>query len=131
MKVKMCDYYKDVYTISEVEQARRVIKAAKEDTATAKEYAARAIREVIRNTDYWDFEILKAEATATKNNGIEYGGYCDGSGYFDVNLEITAELGLFKGFLKVWANVSDIWQIDGEQNIAGLFEVFWYKPERN
>lgn len=133
MKVQLEQFYKDVYTVAELEQAKAVIKSAKEDTASAKDYAAVAVREVFRANRMFDgFELLKVEAHTEKNITMAYDGYCEGSGFMDVCLEIIAKVdGVFGDFLEVSARVSDIWNIDGENNIAALFYVKWYKLKRD
>lgn len=123
MKVTYESYFEDIYTVSELKQAKAVIKAAKEDTCTAADYAGAAMREYFRTTgEAYSFEILKAEATTHKNNGIAYDGFCDGSGFMDVQIEAIAHIP-YIGFALISAMLSDIWNIDGEQNIGGLFYV--------
>lgn len=131
MKVTLELYYEDIYTVSELRQAKAVIKAAKEDTCTAAEYAAAAMREYLRTAgEYYSFEILKAEATTHKSNSIAYDGFCDGSGYMDVQIEAIAFIP-YIGFALIVAMLSDIWNIDGEHNIGGSFYVERYDRRKN
>lgn len=130
MKVKLEDNYRDIYTVAEYEQAKRVIEASKEDTMPAKEYAIMAVREVLRaNCEFANWEILKVTAETCKNLSIAWDGFCEGSGLFDVLLSITVKLS-FTQFAEIYAKMSDIWQIDGESNIAGLFDVWRYNLVR-
>ena len=123
MKVILEDNYKDIYTVAEYEQAKRVIEAAKEDTMPTKEYAIMAVREVLRaNDEFADYELLKVEAQTVKNSYIGWDSFCSDSGLFDVGLTITAKLSWCE-FIEICAYLSDIWSIDGESNIAGCFNV--------
>ena len=44
-------------------------------------------------------------------------------------LSITVKLS-FTQFAEIYAKMSDIWQIDGDSNIAGLFDVWRYNLVR-
>lgn len=112
MKVTMPTMYEDIYTVSEAKNARAVIKAAKDDGMTAKEYADRAIRHCRELRHVFAWEVLKVEATAEKHLALEWDRYGEGSGLFDVLLTITAQT--TNGFVVLYAWVTDIWETSEE-----------------
>lgn len=130
MKVTLEQYYRDVYTVAELEQAKAVIKAEKDDTMTPTQYAQQAVREWLRvNARREWFNVVFAEATTKKAPCIEYDRICDGSGFIDVEIHAVAVASLHS-VIEIWANLSDIWSIDGELSIGATFFVCEYKNER-
>lgn len=128
MKVKLERNYKRYYTVEEYEQAKVVIAAEKEDETKVTDYAEMAVREFCRVYHLTDSSILSVDTTTGKNRRA-YNAYTDSagneSGCMDVFLDIYAEIymeaddGLFKrAILNLSAMLSDIWQIDGETDIA-------------
>lgn len=120
MKVTLEKNYRKYYTLEDLDRAKRVIVAEKEDESTVKEWAEMAIREAIKNDDgiYEDYivEIFKAEAHTAKNHRVWNAyGYCDpeeaNTQDMDVWIEFAAELE--QGFIKGGAYLSDIWQTGG------------------
>ena len=120
MKVTLEKNYRKYYTLEDLDRAKRVIAAEKEDESTVKEWAEMAIREAIKNDDgiYEDYivEIFKAEAHTAKNHRVWNAyGYCDpeeaNTQDMDVWIEFAAELE--QGFIKGGAYLSDIWQTGG------------------
>ena len=51
MKVNLTENYKRIYTIEDLERAKKVIKCEKDDEETAKGWAEYAVREALKNTD--------------------------------------------------------------------------------
>lgn len=121
MKVTLEKNYRKYYTLEDLDRAKRVIAAEKEDESTVKEWAKMAICEAIKNDDgiYEDYivEIFKAEAHTAKNNRIwnQYSMSDDDpdheTGNMDVWIEFAAETE--KGYIKGGAYLSDIWQTGG------------------
>lgn len=121
MKVTLEKNYRKYYTLEDLDHAKRVIAAEKEDDCPVKEYAEMAIREALKNDDgiYEDYivEIFKAEAHTAKNNRI-WNQYCMSdddpdheTGNMDVWIEFAAELE--QGYIKGGAYLTDIWQTGG------------------
>ena len=111
MKVTFPKDYKNFYTVAEVEAAKQIIREMKEDTSTAAEEAAAAIREALKNTGDCLDEVLKAEATICKNNRI-WNQYGENTGMLDIMICGIAKTSL--GYIDVEATLSDIWQIGSE-----------------
>ena len=120
MKVTLEKNYRKYYTLEDLDRAKQVIAAEKEDESTVKEWAEMAIREAIKNdegipNDYI-VEIFKAEAHTAKNCRVWNAyGYIDpeeaNTQDMDVWIEFAAELG--QGYIKGGAYLSDIWQTGG------------------
>ena len=111
MKVTLPKNYREYYTLEDLDRAKLVIKAEKEDDCPIKEYAEMAVNHALKNKGDYLAEILKATAETTKNRDV-WDHYGEGSGRFDVWISATAET--MNGFVKVSAYLSDIWQFDGE-----------------
>ena len=115
MKVTLPKDYKDIYTVSQVEVAKKVIASAKADEdgcfGDIKEWAmmaSRALAEV--HCDYCE-RVLEASAEVAGNSRIDWDGLCDGSQRFDIWISFTAETS--NGFIKGGAYLTDIWNISG------------------
>ena len=128
MKVTLEKNYRKYYTLEDLDRAKRVIAAEKEDESTVKEWAEMAIREAIKNDDgiYEDYivEIFKAEAHTAKNHRVWNAyGYCDpeeaNTQDMDVWIEFAAELE--QGFIKGGAYLTDIWQTGGTRYKQHMF----------
>lgn len=120
MKVTLEKDYRKLYTLDDLDRARKVIAAEKETDCTPKEYAEMAIREALKNddgiADDWIVEIFKAEAHTAKNCRVWNAyGYCDpeeaNTQDMDVWIEFAAETE--NGYIKGGAYLSDIWQTGG------------------
>ena len=107
MRVKLEKNYKDHYTISDLERAKAIIALEKEDEMTIKEWTEYAVREALKGKDDYFVEILKAEARTAKNCRA-WNLYNEESQDMDIWLKATAETD--KGFIKIGAYLSDIWQ---------------------
>lgn len=128
MKVTLEKNYRKYYTLEDLDHAKRVIAAEKEDESTVKEWAEMAIREAIKNDDgvYEDYivEIFKAEAHTAKNHRVWNAyGYCDpeeaNTQDMDVYIEFAAETE--KGYIKGGAYLTDIWQTGGTRYKQHMF----------
>ena len=107
MRVKLEDRYKEFYTVNDLESARALIRAAKEDEASAAEWAEYAVREALHDMRDSMREVIKASAHTAKNSRV-YNAYGDDSGYMDIWINAIAETDF--GFIKVGAYLSDLWQ---------------------
>lgn len=130
MKITLEQYYRDVYTVAELEQAKAVIKAEKDDTMTPTQYAQQAVREWLRvNARREWYNVIFAEATTKKAPCIEYNRICDDSGLIDVEIHAIAQ-SPFRSFIEIWARLSDIWEIDGNSPVGKEFFAIEYKREK-
>ena len=111
MKVTLPKNYKEQYTIAQVEQMKAVIAAEKDDTETVKGWATYAVNEAIKDDIDCIVEIYKATAETCMNNRA-WNAYSEDTGMVDVWIEAVAETS--KGFVKVGAYLSDIWQTGAE-----------------
>lgn len=108
MKVNLEKEYRRWYTLEELEQAKTIIAAEKEDEETAKGWAAYAVNEALKGTgEVSRDEILKAEAH-TARNCRAWNLYGEGTGNMDVWINIVARTS--EGFIECGAYLSDIWQ---------------------
>lgn len=107
MKVTLEKNYRKYYTLEDLDRARRVIAAEKEDEMSAKDWAVYAVGEALRNKDGSLWEILKAEATTAKNCRA-WNRYGDDSADMDVYIRFLAET--TEGFIRGGAYLSDIWE---------------------
>lgn len=107
MKVSLEKEYRRWYTLEELDQAKQVIAAEKEDEETAKGWAAYAVREALKGTGDYDREVLQASAR-TARNCRAWDAYGEGSGTMDVWIEALARTA--DGFIDIGAYLSDIWQ---------------------
>lgn len=123
MKVTLAKDYRKLYTLDDLDIAKELISCAKEDASTAKEYAAFAVKEALRGKDDFLEEVLKATAETCKNNNV-WDRYFEGSGNMDIYIEATAETS--RGFIKVSAYLSDIWEIDGAADIQSRMYIRYY-----
>ena len=110
MKVTLETDYKRFYTICELEQAKAVIKAEKEDEETPSGWAEYAVREALKDQDDdYLIEVIKAEAHTVRNNRVWNAyGFDENTGFFDVWIDAIARTR--NGFVVVGACLSDIWQ---------------------
>lgn len=118
MKVKIESSYKNLYTIAEYNQAKRVIADLKEDALTVAQYARMACIEMARTNGYSLFEVITADAQ-TALNSRTYDRYFDGSGHIDV---IISGLAKFNApgrqiYAEFEAYLSEIWNIDGRTEV--------------
>lgn len=107
MRVKLEKNYKEHYTIADIERAKEVIAYEKEDEMSIKDWVEYAVREALKETYDSITEILKAEAHTAKNCRA-WNTYSDTSEDMDVWVSGVAETS--KGFIKIGAYLSDIWQ---------------------
>lgn len=107
MKVTLEKDYRKYYTLEDLDRAKAVIAAEKEDEMSAKDWAVYAVGEALRNKDGSLLEILKAEATTAKNCRA-WNRYGDDSADMDVYIRFLAET--TEGFIRGGAYLSDIWE---------------------
>ena len=107
MKVRLSKDYKSLYTLEDLERAKAVIRAEKEDEETAKGWAEYAAREALKDEADYLVEIIKAEAETAGNCRI-WTAYGEDTRTMDVWIDFTARTAY--GFLVGGAYLSDIWQ---------------------
>lgn len=118
MKVKLDKRYRELYTLSDLERAKEVIKFMKEDTSTVKEYAQYALIEALRGTGVYDREIITAEAR-TAGNRRAWNAYGEDTTTMDVWIEALARTS--EGFIEFGAYLTDIWQTGGEHYKQNMY----------
>lgn len=118
MRVKLEKNYKDHYTIADLERAKEVIAYEKEDEMTIKGWVEYAVREALKDTYDYTTEILKAEAHTAKNYRA-WNNYTDTSEDMDVWVSGVAETA--RGFIKIGAYLSDIWQTGANDYADKMF----------
>lgn len=112
MKVTLEKDYRSFYTLEDLDRAKAVIAYEKEnDEETVKGWAEYAVREALKGTGDYYMEVLKAEAHTAKNRRA-WNAYGENTGDMDVWIEATAETE--KGFMKIGAYLSDIWNTGAE-----------------
>ena len=123
MKVTIERGYKDFYTLTDLESAKAIIKAEKEDEWTAKDAAEYAVKEALSGTDDYLDKVIEATARTAKNSRI-HDAHGEGTGMMDVWIEATARTR--KGYVEVGAYLSDIWQTGGTPYKHQMFiRTFW------
>lgn len=118
MKVKLEKDYRDLYTLNEVQAARRIIKEVAEDEETAAGWAAYSAREALKDTDEYVREVVKASAE-TSRNCRAWDSYFEGSGRMDV--WVWALVSTSEGYMEVSAYLTDIWQTGAEDYRAHMY----------
>ena len=110
MKVGMIKKkYRHLFSSEEIEQAKAVIEAMKEDSWTPRQYAEMAAREALKYSSDNMERILEADAHVAKNKYIPEDYVADFGGQMDVWIEAIVKTQ--EGFLEFGAYISDIWQI--------------------
>lgn len=109
MKVKLPKGYRETFTIADLERAKAVIRAEKEDEETAAGWAVYAVNEALGGKGCC-VEVLKAEAIAAGNSRAwnAYGDDTVNTETMDVWIDAIAETTI--GFMKVGAYLTDIWR---------------------
>lgn len=118
MKVKLEEKYRDLYTLNEVQAARRVIKEVAEDEETAAGWAAYSAREALKGMAVSVREVVKASAE-TARNCRAWDSYFEGSGHMDVLVQALVETS--EGYMEVSAYLTDIWQTGAEDYRAHMY----------
>lgn len=106
--------YKELFTIAETENAKRIIKDLKTWDDTAEDFARYALNDIIRNRAEWTREIYFTSAEICRDLGTQ-NAYFEGSGYMDIWLEFVGETS--EGFYKVGCLLSEVWAIGGDNHI--------------
>lgn len=111
MKVRITEDMKRVITLAEMPAVNKVIRYAKEDEMTVKEYAEMAARIASRNNNV---KVLEASAEIACNCRIS-DWYDNGSANFDIWVNFTAIIDdCFAGIIMGGAYVTDIHALDNE-----------------
>jgi len=107
MKVSMPKDQK-IYTGYQLDMMKAVIEYEKTDGVTAREWAAMAVREALKDTDSDGLEEIISAAAETALNSRAWNNYSDDSGNGDVWIECIAKT--WFGFIEVGVYLSDVWQ---------------------
>lgn len=118
MKVKLENDYRRFYTLEDLDRAKTVIALMKEDDSTATDYAAQAARHIALHNDDCLDRILEASAHTALHRGIVWDRLGDATGLMDVWIDFIAKTSC--GFIIGGAYLTDIWDIDGVNDITGL-----------
>ena len=107
MKVRLERFYKERYTLADLQAAKKVIQYEKEDECSAADMAEYAAREALKDTSDYLQEIIKAEAITAMNNRV-YDAYGEGTKNIDVLIYALAKTSA--GYMELSAYLTDIWQ---------------------
>ena len=110
MKVIMSEDSKRIVSVSELPSAKKIIRDMKEDTETAADHAASAVRALCGCCD----EVFKASAEIAKNGRV-YDAYATGSGELDVWINFIARADNCE-IVEGGAYLTDIWNITGSED---------------
>ena len=123
MKVKLPENYKRVYSLEDLERAKKVIAAEKGDDFTPADYAEMAIRHISgRHSTLGISRIIEAKAETAINPRI-WDRFDDDSGNIDISIDYIAET-YMGGFMRGSAFVSDLWDITGDNDLTCHM---WYR----
>ena len=107
MKVRLENNYKNLYTVADLECAKKVIEyEKKEDEMPVMDYAEIALNAIQADHDSI-IGVLKVIAHTAKNCRV-WNVYGD-TQHMDVWLEMTAET--WNGFVKAGCYLSDVWMV--------------------
>lgn len=109
MKVKLEENYRTLYTLEDVDRAKAVIKAEKEDEESVTGWAEYAAREALKGTGDFLRNVIQADAH-TARNCRAWDAYGTEIPSGDMDVWITGTAKTADGFLEFGAYLSDIWQ---------------------
>lgn len=122
MKVTLPKDYKRMFTIHQVEVAKKVIKSEKEDEFTAEEYAKLLVNHIITRQGLNDGVQRVFEVTAGITTARGWDKYFEGSE--DIDIYIECYVRTWDGVVYATAMLSDIWRIGGEETIPYHYEYY-------
>ena len=112
MKVKLEEGYKERYTLTDLEAAKKVIAYEREDESALTDWATYAVGEITRNCANTSIEkVLFAEAYTAKNARV-WDAYGEGTRDMDVEIYFVAKS--YWGFIEGAAYLTDIWKHGAE-----------------
>ena len=123
MKVTLRKDYKDTFTITDLENAKKVIKQLREDETSAKEYLAFAVNEALKGSNDCLGRVLEADAE-TYLNGRIFNAYFEGSGRMDVWVEGIAQT--LDGYIEVGAYLTDIWTTGADSDYSSRMFIRYF-----
>ena len=110
MKVTLEKNYRRLYTLDDLDRAKAVIAAEKDDDSKPSDWLAYAVREALKGAtgDRYDSldEVINAEAHTAKNCR-SWNAYGDDTEDMDIWIEGLAKT--YDGYIVVGAYLSDIW----------------------
>lgn len=115
IKVNLPKNYKELFTIKEAENAKRIIKDLKTWDDTLEDFARYALNDINRNKAEWIEAIYFTSAEICADSATN-DAYFEGSGHLDVWFDFVAET--TKGFYKVGCLLSEAWAVGGDNHIT-------------
>ena len=106
---------RDVWTMADIDRARTLQAAMKDDASTPADYLRMAARAFCADRDDFGLrEVLSASAEIAGNGRLDWDRMADGCGKMDVWIE-----GCFltwDRFVEIGCYLSDIWELTGSQD---------------
>lgn len=117
MKVTLPKDYRSLFTLEEMDIARKLIREMKDDELPAREYADIAVNYILSRFlpstgGYFD-ELLKSNFEITKNG---YGWEQYGKGYRNLDIWFSGVAKTSRGYLEFGVYMTDVWSIGGDYN---------------
>lgn len=117
MKVTLPKDYRSLFTLEEMDIARKLIREMKDDELPAKEYADVAVNYILSrflpSTGGYFEELLKSNFEITKNG---YGWEQYGKGYRNLDIWFSGVAKTSRGYLEFGIYMTDVWSIGGDYN---------------
>lgn len=115
MKVTLPKDYRSLFTLEEMDIARKLIREMKDDGLPAYEYADIAVSYILNNFlpstgGYFD-ELLKSSFEITRNG---YGWERYGVGYRNMDIWFEGVAKTSRGYLEFGIYMTDVWSIGGD-----------------
>ena len=110
MKVSLGKNYKKIFTLEDLQSAKKVIQMLKEDEYTPADYLRMATVDILRGESDWVDSVISAEAE-TAPNYRAWNAYGENSGCVDV--WIRGVVKCYTQILEIGVYLTDIWRIDG------------------
>ncbi len=110
MKVALPKDYRKLFTLEEMDIARKIIHDMKDDDFTPALYAEIAIDHWLRHHTADDGRVTVLTATAEiSKNRMAWNAYSDNSRQMDIWVRVVAKT--YDGYLELGAYLTDIWSI--------------------
>lgn len=123
MKVSLEQNYRSIYTLDDLDRAKMVISAMREDIASTSYYARIAAGHVAKNCGEYLMRVVEANAYTAKNCNV-WDAVCEGSEDMEVWFEIIAKT--TEGFVEIGVYWSDINAITGDNDLRDRMYIIRY-----
>ena len=121
MKVTITKRAKEVITMAEAAEAKRIVNDMKEDCSTPSEYLSSAASLAFgQSVD----RVIEASAEISRNSRV-FNSYSENSGCLDIWIEGLVEIDVFT-IAKIGAYLTDIWSICGDPEINATIKSNMY-----